>query len=183
MVWAANLHVWFRQWVGRHYIQVDPLIWYLRRHQTFIRWSNLRKWSDCPRLDIFDEAEGFGLRDGFAFAISLGQERIAALGLGMERYELGPEDEVALHLAATYFSTRLSKLLDHPPRTNKPLTDRQRECLQWIAVGKTEWETSQILGISLATVKQHIKAAVIKLNAVTRIHAVAIAISTNQIHL
>ena len=182
-VWAANPHPWFRHWVGRRYIEVDPLIWYLRRHQSFVRWSSLRQNQECPRRDIFDEASDFRLHDGLAFAVSLGQERIAALGLGMETYALGHDDEVALHLAVTYFATRMAQLLDHPPATNRPLTDRQRECLRWIAIGKSDWEASQILGISQATVRQHIKGAVAKLNAVTRIHAVAIAVSTNQIHL
>ncbi|EIZ78125.1 LuxR family transcriptional regulator [Novosphingobium sp. Rr 2-17] len=36
------------------------------------------------------------------------------------------------------------------------LTHRQRTCLLWIAAGKSDWETGQILGISEGTVRQHI---------------------------
>lgn len=39
------------------------------------------------------------------------------------------------------------------------LTQRQRDCLLWIAAGKSDWETAIILGISEETVKQHISDA------------------------
>lgn len=43
------------------------------------------------------------------------------------------------------------------PRPN--LTDRQRDCVLWIARGKTDWEISRILGISEETVATHIRQA------------------------
>lgn len=39
------------------------------------------------------------------------------------------------------------------------LTDRQRDCVLWLARGKTDWETGQILGVSEGTVKVHVKHA------------------------
>ena len=39
------------------------------------------------------------------------------------------------------------------------LTDRQRECLLWVARGKTAAETAMILEISTETVIQHLKMA------------------------
>src|SRR3546814_1148982 len=39
------------------------------------------------------------------------------------------------------------------------ITDRQRDCVQWAARGKSDWETSQILDISRETVTSHIKEA------------------------
>jgi DNA-binding CsgD family transcriptional regulator len=39
------------------------------------------------------------------------------------------------------------------------LSDRQRECLLWVARGKTSAETAMILGIATETVIQHLKMA------------------------
>lgn len=39
------------------------------------------------------------------------------------------------------------------------LTDRQRECILWVARGKSDWEISQILGIQHETVVRHLKQA------------------------
>jgi LuxR family quorum-sensing system transcriptional regulator CciR len=39
------------------------------------------------------------------------------------------------------------------------LTDRQRDCVMWVARGKTDWEISRILGVTEETVRRHIKMA------------------------
>jgi LuxR family quorum sensing-dependent transcriptional regulator len=56
------------------------------------------------------------------------------------------------------------------------LTPRERECLKWAARGKSEWEISQILGISEHTSEKHLLNAKTKLGASNRVHAVAEAL-------
>jgi len=56
------------------------------------------------------------------------------------------------------------------------LTGRERECLLWVSVGKTAWETSIILGLSPRTIEFHLKNAVRKLDASNKVHATTIAI-------
>ncbi|MEQ1510439.1 MAG: helix-turn-helix transcriptional regulator, partial [Sphingopyxis sp.] len=53
------------------------------------------------------------------------------------------------------------------------LTRRERDCLAFVAEGKTDWDISVILGLSSTTVRFHIDNARRKLGAVTRAHAVA----------
>lgn len=60
-----------------------------------------------------------------------------------------------------------------PPRIK--LSAQETQCLKWIALGKTSWETSRIMGISEATVIFHVANLMRKLDAVSRSHAVAIA--------
>lgn len=63
------------------------------------------------------------------------------------------------------------------------LTERERECLVWIAQGKTSWEASVILGISESTTTFHLRNAVLKLKASNRTHAVAKALQSGIINL
>lgn len=56
------------------------------------------------------------------------------------------------------------------------LSERERECLLWVSVGKTAWETAAILGRSQRTVEFHLTNAIRKLNAANKVHAAAIAI-------
>jgi len=56
------------------------------------------------------------------------------------------------------------------------LTAREREVLAWAAVGKSAWETAEILHITKRTVDEHTQTAFRKLGAVNRTHAVAIAL-------
>lgn len=53
------------------------------------------------------------------------------------------------------------------------LTEREHEILHWVKMGKTNTEISQILEISLNTVKNHLKRIFAKLDVSTRAHAVA----------
>ena len=55
------------------------------------------------------------------------------------------------------------------------LTDREKEVMQWVKEGKSNWELSMILDISERTVKFHVQNVEKKLNAVNRAHAVALA--------
>jgi LuxR family quorum-sensing system transcriptional regulator CciR len=48
------------------------------------------------------------------------------------------------------------------------LTDRQRDCVLWLARGKTDWEIGKILGVSEETVKRHVKLAREKLGVSKR---------------
>jgi LuxR family quorum sensing-dependent transcriptional regulator len=55
--------------------------------------------------------------------------------------------------------------------------------LTWAAVGKSAWETGEILGISSRTVDEHAQRALGRLGAVNRTQAVAIAIRDRLIDI
>lgn len=63
------------------------------------------------------------------------------------------------------------------------LTKREQQCVEWMANGKTAWETARILSISEATVVFHIENAKKKLGATTLAHAVAIAVSQRMVNV
>ena len=57
-----------------------------------------------------------------------------------------------------------------------PLSDRERECLFWVAEGKTTDDVALILGVSANTANRYIAQAIQKLSASNRAKAVATAI-------
>ena len=60
--------------------------------------------------------------------------------------------------------------------TIQQLSDRERQCLQWVAKGKTSWETAAILQVSERTVNFHVGNACRKLNVYKRQAGVSLAI-------
>lgn len=58
-----------------------------------------------------------------------------------------------------------------------PLTPRERDVLRRVALGDTDLEAGEALGIGVATVRTHLEAARRKLGARTRSHAVARALT------
>lgn len=63
----------------------------------------------------------------------------------------------------------------------KPLTQRERECLTFVAAGYRVAQISDRLSISRHTVDTHLRAARVKLKALTLAHAVARAIQLGEI--
>ena len=56
------------------------------------------------------------------------------------------------------------------------LSKREKEVLLWLTKGKSSWEISVILSISERTVNFHVMNIMQKLEAVSRIQAVALAV-------
>lgn len=79
-----------------------------------------------------------------------------------------------LHIVVLYAYESLIRI--RVERHEPFLTNREREVLTWSALGKSAWETGEILRISHRTVEEYINSASRKLGAGNRTHAVAMAL-------
>lgn len=81
---------------------------------------------------------------------------------------------------ASYFS---SMLFQDTTRTSRDmdLTDRELECLYWIAEGKTSDEIATIIGISKNTINNYITSVMRKTATRTRSEAIAYAVRHNLV--
>jgi LuxR family quorum sensing-dependent transcriptional regulator len=160
---------------------VDPIVARMNSDPTPFRWSdNYASATPAARRileEIFDMEP-----DGFAVPIHGRGGPIAGVSIGTARYELSQSDERSLQMASLYLHARMTVLCPEPvQRPSRNLTPRERECLQWVAAGKTDWEISQILNISEQTAHGYVQSALIKLDARTRAQAVAVALSSSRI--
>ncbi len=81
-----------------------------------------------------------------------------------------------------YVDPRLRHLLGHSaPVPQAPLSKREREIMDLLAHGLTGEQVAVRLVLSAETVKTHIRNAMGKLEATTRVHAVALAMRDGQI--
>ena len=175
---------WLERYVARNYVDHDPVVSHMKQLQAPFQW---REASEGVRIDkssgeVMGDASAFKLRDGLAFPLVTLDGQIVMVSLGGEAVELSAAEFGLVSLVSTYAIGRAMQLhsmvdeIDHIE-----LTPRERECLQWAAVGKSEWEISQILGISEHTSEKHLLNAKGKLGAVNRVQAVAEAIRRGYI--
>jgi two-component system, NarL family, response regulator len=73
-----------------------------------------------------------------------------------------------------------SKLAESMARPE--LSERELQVLQYMALGRSNKETGQVLYISENTVKDHVKSILTKLDAIGRTEAIAIANRREIIH-
>jgi len=80
----------------------------------------------------------------------------------------------------TYLSVhvfnRLTEIRDLDNRATGALTDREIDCLNWTAAGKTSVEIAEILNLSEHTINHYLNRATKKLDTVNRTQAVARAL-------
>ena len=81
-----------------------------------------------------------------------------------------------LSYIAIHVFDRLAEIRNLDNRLTDTLTDREIDCLNWTAAGKTSAEIADILGLSEHTVNHYLNRATKKLDTVNRTQAVAKAL-------
>lgn len=181
------------EWRARYsemgYLSIDPTAAYCMQHVAPIHWLNLDSDKTEPSriYSMYSEAMDFGIVDGVSFPIHTIRHETAMLSLSVDKPDADWNKRLIKyipegHLFAAYLHEAVIKILPAIQQlVSAVLTEREKECLLWIADGKTSWEISQILGIAERTVVFHIQNATGKLDVVNRQHAVAKAISHGYI--
>jgi DNA-binding CsgD family transcriptional regulator len=98
-----------------------------------------------------------------------------------ERPVLSDQEMLELSMVAIHVFDRLYQLARSGAKPGEGLTEREIDCLNWTAAGKTSAEISEILGLSEHTVNHYLNRATRKLDTVNRTQAVAKALRTGII--
>jgi LuxR family quorum sensing-dependent transcriptional regulator len=175
---------WLERYVARNYVDHDPIVSRMKQLQAPFQWRDASEIKvDHDGEVVMGDAGEFKLKDGLAFPLVTLDGQIVMVSLGGEQVEMSGMEFGMISLVATYAIGRAMQLLTAEGRVidHIELTPRERECLKWAAEGKSEWEISQILGISEHTSEKHLLNAKFKLGAVNRVQAVAEAIRRGYI--
>lgn len=171
---------WLSRYVKRNYIDCDPIVRRMRQSSSPVIWREAYADDGYGNVvsDMIGDAGEYRLRDGIAMPLTTLEGRVIVASLGGEAVDCSRQDAAKLSLVTTYAIGRAMLLMAERSRQKlvPDLTDRETECLRWAAIGKSEWEISQILGISEHTSERHLLNAKRKLGAANRVQAVAEAI-------
>ena len=179
-----------KTWTNRYfhlgYHQIDPVVHRARHEHGLFSWGGgvLSQPGNREQRRFFDEATTFGIRSGITVPIRAGFGRMAAFTLATGDREfhsrlLLAEWTDVVQLAGLYFHTHVAVRLDRPPTVQAAateLTQRERQCLGWIAQGKTVADIAVLVGISPRTVVFHLENTRRKLGAASIAQCVAEAL-------
>lgn len=179
---------WREYYHEQRFYRHDPLLAKeIVSRAPFSRTEALAEFDSPHARQMIALATEAGLRDTLSMSWWLGPDTL----VGTTIYFSVSDpclDELArriLQSAAALFCARYMELSGTPPIVPQEefvvLTPRERDVLQWIALGKTKLETAEILGISMSSVKRHCENASGKLGAKTMAGAVARALSSGLI--
>lgn len=166
---AIRLHNYPDDWVeyyDAHSLGVsDPV--HRASHVTSLGFA----WSEIPRMiamtpgdfEILSRGEGKGIGDGFTVPANVPGESNGSCSFANPKGVPIREEDLPLAQLVGAFAFEAARRLWRVRAPAAPampkLTDRQRECILWVARGKSDWEISRILGVQHETVVQHLKHA------------------------
>jgi len=149
----------------------DPIHRASQRTSAPFLWNHAPLWAP-PRPEderVRAEARRHGLADGLTMPAHLPGDAHGSVSFAWR--EGGPDlGDLPLAGMIGPFAFEAARQIAGPvPEANRPrLTDRQRDCILWIARGKSDWVTSKLLNLSQDTVAEHVKNARARYDAPTR---------------
>jgi DNA-binding CsgD family transcriptional regulator len=165
---AWDSHYWERQFLPH-----DPCVGALFVRASPYTWADFRDGAVGRTREMFNEARAFGLQNGMVVPVHGAGGELRAVRLLSEETDLEADAQPTIHALSVLLAERSHTLVEgaRDYRTKTPLTAREREVLCWIGEGKSDWDMGAILGISENTVHFHVKNAMAKLGARTRLQA------------
>ncbi len=175
-----NINEYPEEWVPwlRKYMASDPILHAIMDFgQEPVVWSDVkaRLGGNTLQTRIMNEAAECGLAEGVTFPITGKNGSLCAINFGGPVVETDTDALSALnligmslyHAAHTLIRSRIVE-----EEGFAKITPRERECLQWVAMGESDYQIAYRLGVSYHTVVTHIRRAKAKLNASNRTEAV-----------
>lgn len=148
------------------------------------RWrSTPFAWSTLPRVEPNDSKfwavlHDYGFTDGLGVPCHGPNGYLGVVSLAFESLPgLAPDERRAIEVASLIVHDRMRALATVPERLAESLSARERDCLGFVAEGKSDWEIGVILSISQTTAHTHVENAKRKLGARTRAQACARAVA------
>ncbi len=173
---------WLKLYREHHFYDKDPIA-----KENFSRFG-LQYWKDTKKKYKIDEdylsvTEDFGIINGYSYGTLNASKTEGCLLSVAGKFSKSHREVYILNNLSPHLHIAFSGII-RKQNTNKSLLQisiREKEVLNWVSKGKSTWDVSVILNISERTVKFHVNSIMKKLNAVSRIHAVAIATSLGLI--
>lgn len=178
---------WIQRYKVQRYVEIDPVIQIGLRRLLPIDWQHLNDSSDTVR-NFFGEATEFGVgRQGLSIPVHGQHGDRALFSITSDLSDKGWHSERGIYMRdfqvlALHIHAMLLRV-EGAPATYPALSPRERECLCWIAEGKTAWECALILGLSVHTVRCYLESARYKLRASSNTHAVSKAIKAGLLSI
>jgi LuxR family quorum sensing-dependent transcriptional regulator len=169
---------WLKLYAEKDFFSADPFVEEARRAMTPFLWSEVEfERPLTPRgKEIYAIGRDYGWREVVGIPIHgpAGYQGMVSLA-SMKDITLSAIDRGILDMTSRVIHERCRKEIGFGvmAQDTPKLTARELECMQWVAVGKTDWEIAQVLGISSSTAHFHVESAKKKLGLNSRAEAVA----------
>lgn len=174
---------WLSRYQEKNYAAVDPVLrTHAHRFGTQLWSETFANATSKLELAFIEDARAFGLGQGITIGQPNKRKLLGSL-FSFSGKEMGSHKrhQMLLEYVLPHLHLALMRTAYTSESEFQALSPREREVLQWLMEGKTNWETARILSITERTVKFHVQNVLAKLHSSTRGHAIALAIELGLI--
>jgi LuxR family quorum-sensing system transcriptional regulator CciR len=167
---------WVDELISRGYAAEDPVHLASRRTNIGFGWSDLGNLIRLERRHTRILARGrrFGLGSGLTVPANVPGEPSASCSFAVRAGREMPAARLhCAELIGAHALCAARRLRPRPALERPHLSRRELQCLRLVALGKTDWEIAQILGLSPHTARQYVKCAREAYDTVSRTQLVA----------
>ncbi|AZV38311.1 autoinducer binding domain-containing protein [Komagataeibacter xylinus] len=173
---------WMEHYTRNNYQNIDPVIDPVNHGLTPYNWDQAYI-CNADQKKIMNEFRDVGFQAGHAIPLHLTPGMLLLVSVASPEKEIDFQTQALIQLIVGQYHTRYCQLAMLITYDEKPLmTERERECLLWVAQGKDTTEIGAILSISDNTTKYHLKNVMHKLGCHNRVQAVVRAIQLGLIY-
>jgi DNA-binding CsgD family transcriptional regulator len=175
------------EWINlirqKNLMRHDAALAQVRRTMEPYNWSDAVPTEQQHRWgEVVSSAHDYGVAEGVMIPIPGLRGPSGNVWIGGRGFELSHRITPFLQAVALHAFHHLDDLTGRSRAQTVSLSGRERDVLQWLAVGKTSADIGEILSISRRTVEWHIAQAMKKLGAANSVQAVVIALQRALIH-
>jgi DNA-binding CsgD family transcriptional regulator len=171
---------WMKHYLDKGYEHIDPVRQKILSCSAPFLWTDLshNEVSNIQQIKMMNEAEEANVANGLGISLMSKYGEIAGLGLARSKNSkevCSYHDMAEINLLSIYFYEKYRKLEEKGNRLIS-ITKREKEILEWACEGKTDEEISMLIYIEVSTIRFHWSNIFRKLNANSRVYAVAKAL-------
>lgn len=183
--------IWQDIYISNSYQFIDPVVLIAMGRVTSFSWSECFSLQERANLTkVFTQSAKQGITGGYTFVLHDHKDNLVLLSFLLPP-DSESDQETILELRANIFQvladTHEEYLARRVSKKNQKsyekhiLTEREHEVFYWASKGKTNMEIGCILGITLSTVKFHLRNIFKKLGVTNSKHAIRLGIELNLI--
>lgn len=164
--------------IGEVGLNTDAVVQRVKNDLRTLVWTGEDLWQACKaeQRALKDALDNHDMNGGLIVPAFGGSAMTGLIVMVGQDLALDESAVAHLKLVAIYAFDRACALQRASLREQYGLSDREFECMKWVAAGKTDWEIGQILSISPKTVNYHVENAKRKMSVPTRVQAVMAAL-------